>query len=217
VRWPTVLGFAAAYWVVAGVVLEAWPTSGSFTARWQRLALRSPAQWGMSLAHLGIAVFIVGVVSVKGYEQERDVRVKPGDSLSLAGHEFLFRGVREVPGPNYRALVGDVDVLRDGRLLRTLQPEKRVYRVQQNPMTEAAIATGLTGDQYVALGEELDDGSWTLRVYIKPFVDWIWGGCLLMAFGGLLAVADRRYRQAARAPQANPEPHPGAAMQEQGA
>jgi cytochrome c-type biogenesis protein CcmF len=104
--------------------------------------------------------------------------------------------------------------------LRTLQPEKRVYRVQQNPMTEAAIATGLTGDLYVALGEELDDGSWTLRVYTKPFVDWIWGGCLLMALGGLLAVADRRYRQGARAPQAAPaaaEGPAGTALREQGA
>ena len=116
--------------------------------------------------------------------------------------------VAEAPGPNYRATRGTVEVSRDGRLVRTLHPEKRVYLAQsQMPMTEAAIASGIFGDLYVSLGEPVGDGAWTLRVYHKPFVTWIWGGCLLMALGGFLALSDRRYR----ARSARPSLVPGAA------
>ena len=101
-------------------------------------------------------------------------------------------------GPNYKAMRAILDVSKDGKKVATLHPEKRVYNVQTMPMTEAAIDTGFTRDLYVSLGEPVDGGAWVVRVYYKPFVDWIWGGCLIMAFGGLLAVTDRRYRLRAK-------------------
>jgi cytochrome c-type biogenesis protein CcmF len=157
---------------------------------------------GMMLAHVGVAVFIFGVTMVKGYEIERDVRMSAGDTTALAGYVFTFKGIQEHPGPNYRALQATIDVTKDGAKVTEMRPEKRVYRVQRNPMTEAAIRTGFFGDIYVSLGEEVDGGAWIVRIYIKPFVDWIWGGCLVMALGGLLAATDRRYR--ARAPAGAP-------------
>ena len=148
----------------------------------------------MHLAHLGIAVFVVGVTMVKGYEAEKDVRMAPGDTVSVGGYTFRLLGVHAVPGPNYRAMRGDVELSKAGTLLKTLHPEKRTYATSAMPMTEAAIDAGLLRDVYVSLGEPLQGDSWSVRVYYKPFVDWIWGGCLLMAFGGLVAASDRRYR-----------------------
>ena len=132
------------------------------------------------------------------------IRAFKGDTTTVSGYTFAFRGAIEVPGPNYTAMRGLVEVTRDGRPVTTMKPEKRIYRVQQNPMTEAAIAPSLTRDLYVSLGEEVEGGAWIVRVYVKPFVDWIWGGCLVMALGGLLAASDRRYRARSRreAPQA---------------
>jgi cytochrome c-type biogenesis protein CcmF len=99
-----------------------------------------------------------------------------------------------VQGPNYDAVQALVEVTRDGEPVTVLRPEKRVYRVQRNPMTEASIHRNLTRDLYVSLGEPVEGGAWIVRVYVKPFVNWIWGGCALMALGGALAISDRRYR-----------------------
>jgi cytochrome c-type biogenesis protein CcmF len=153
---------------------------------------------GMHLAHIGIAVFVVGVALVNGYQAEKDVKMAVGDTVTLKDYTFVFNGIREEKGPNYRALVGDVDLTKNGKLERKLLPEKRIYPTFGMPMTEAAIDSGFLRDVYVSLGEPIDrsniDGAWVVRVYYKPFVDWIWGGCLLMALGGLLAISDRRYR-----------------------
>jgi len=121
-----------------------------------------------------------------------------GDTTELAGYVFTFRGAKDIKGPNYDGVQAQVDVARGGRDVVVLHPEKRIYRVQKNPMTEAAIDPGLTRDLYVSLGETVEGGAWIVRVYYKPFVDWIWGGCLLMACGGMLALTDRRYRAKAR-------------------
>ncbi|EXI73348.1 MAG: Cytochrome c-type biogenesis protein CcmF [Candidatus Accumulibacter sp. SK-11] len=162
----------------------------------------------MHLAHIGIAVFIVGVAMVGGYQTEKDVRMDIGETVSVGGYVFRFNGVRQEQGPNYRALVGDVDLIRDGRTLRKMFPEKRFYVASSMPMTEAAIDTGLLRDVYVSLGEPIDksrpDAAWAVRVYHKPFVDWIWGGCVLMAIGGLVAMSDRRYRIKARVSSGQP-------------
>ncbi|WP_300334377.1 heme lyase CcmF/NrfE family subunit [Accumulibacter sp.] len=158
--------------------------------------------FAMHLAHAGVAVFIVGVAMVGGYQDEKDVKMDIGDTVSVGGYVFRFNGVRQEQGPNYRALVGDVDLLRDGRLLRKMAPEKRFYLASAMPMTEAAIDTGFLRDVYVSLGEPIDKANpaaaWAVRVYYKPFVDWIWGGFVLMALGGVLALSDRRYRIQAR-------------------
>jgi cytochrome c-type biogenesis protein CcmF len=152
----------------------------------------------MMLAHLGVAAFAFGVSMVNTFGVERDLKMDVGDTTEVAGYVFTFRGVRDVQGPNYVAAEGLVEVTRDGRAVTNMRPEKRIYRVQQNPMTEAAIDTGFTRDLYVSLGEAVEGKAWIVRVYFKPFVDWIWGGCLLMALGGGIAATDRRYRVARR-------------------
>jgi cytochrome c-type biogenesis protein CcmF len=144
-------------------------------------------------------VFIVGVTLVKGYEVEKDLRMQPGDTAEVGGYTFRLDGFVQVPGPNYDATRGLVTVTRGERKIAVMHPEKRMYHVQQMPMTEAAIDTGFTRDLYVSLGEPVDGGAWIVRIYNKPFVDWIWGGAFLMALGGLLAVTDRRYRLARKA------------------
>jgi cytochrome c-type biogenesis protein CcmF len=149
----------------------------------------------MMVAHFGIAVFIFGVTMVKSGEIERDVKMDVGDTTEVLGYTFTFRGVDAREGPNYHAAHGTVEVTRDGRAVTTLHPEKRIFPVAGATMTEAAIDTGFTRDLYVSLGEAIGDrGTWIVRVYVKPFVAWIWGGCLVMAFGGFLAATDRRYR-----------------------
>jgi cytochrome c-type biogenesis protein CcmF len=164
-----------------------------------RLAREPRGYWGMVLAHLGVAVFIVGVTLVNGYQNERDVRMEIGDTVTLNGYTFRFEGATSITGPNYRGARGTVDVSKDGRFVEKLYPEKRIYNVQQMPMTEAAIDSGILGDLYVSLGEPVGDrGAWAVRVYSKPFINWIWGGCVLMMIGGFLAISDRRYRLAVR-------------------
>ena len=199
------LGLLLAFWVIASVVYTVWSRlmldtqTGSLGAR---MAKQSPSWWGMLLAHLGIAVFIIGVTLVKGYETERDVRMDVGDTAHVGGYVFTFNGATPKTGPNYQAWVGDIAITKNGQPVRTLHPEKRVYNATNMGMTEAAIDTGLTRDLYVSLGEQLENGAWAVRVYHKPFVDWIWGGAVFMALGGLLAVSDRRYRLAQRARKA---------------
>ena len=203
------VGLLMAWWVVASVATDLWervaPRAGS--SIWARAQLVPRATVGMMLAHLGIAVFIFGVTMVKTYEVERDVQMTIGDRTTIGDLAFTFKGVREILGPNYQATQGWVEVTRSTgqgeRKVADMLPEKRVYRVQSNPMTEAAIHTRISGDMYVSLGEPLGANSWTLRVYIKPFVDWIWGGCLLMAIGGGVAASDRRYRVRAKAAAAD--------------
>jgi cytochrome c-type biogenesis protein CcmF len=161
------------------------------------------AFFGMQAAHLGLSVFIIGVTMVGGYQEEKDVRMSAGETVSVGGYQFRLLGVSNATGPNYNAAVGEVELSRDGKVLKSMHPEKRQYFSSSMPMTEAAIDAGFTRDLYVSLGEPLSqradgspdpNGAWAMRVYYKPYIDWIWGGCLLMALGGLLAMLDRRYR-----------------------
>jgi cytochrome c-type biogenesis protein CcmF len=146
---------------------------------------------------------------VKGYEAEKDVRMAPGDTVSLGGYVFRLDGVGDAKGPNYLAARATMTVTQGGRAVATLRPERRVYRVQESPMTEAAIQYGLFRHLYVALSEPVEGNAWIVRVHYKPFISWIWLGCILMALGGLLAASDRRYRVTAREPQ--PARHSGPA------
>jgi cytochrome c-type biogenesis protein CcmF len=191
--------------VALGLSLAVWIAASTGIQIYERLKTGKPprAFWGMHAAHLGIAITIVGITMVKNYEVERDVRMAPGDTIEVGGYTFRFKGVSDAPGPNYRAARGEVDVSKDGTVFRVLYPEKRNYFSSAMPMTEAAIDPGLTRDVYVSLGDPLEgnDGAWSVRVYYKPFVDWIWAGAFLMAFGGVLAISDRRYRVKAMAAQ----------------
>src|SRR6266513_2090235 len=198
-RWGALvaLGMLLAAWVAASGFVQLYEkirNAASGSNAWTRLSSVPRSTYGMLLAHFGVAVFVVGVPLVKGYETEKDVRMEPGDTVEAGGYTFRFDGVRDVQGPNYVAGRGQIAVTRDGRPVTTLYPEKRLYTVQNMPMTEAAIDPGPTRDLYVSLGDPFDDGSWLVKVQHKPFVDWIWSGCIIMALGGLLAASDRRYR-----------------------
>jgi cytochrome c-type biogenesis protein CcmF len=184
-EWHALVGFslALALWIVI---------TGLMTLR--KGLRQTRAHYGMVLAHLGVAVFVAGVALVKGYDAERDARMKPGDTVELKGYVFRLDGVRPVDGPNYRAAQARITVTREGKTVAVLRPERRAYTVQEQTMTEAAISPGLTRDLYVSLGDPLEGGAWLVKVQVKPFIDWIWGGCLIMALGGLLAASDRRYR-----------------------
>ncbi|GAB1232110.1 heme lyase CcmF/NrfE family subunit [Ferrigenium sp. UT5] len=193
------LGILLAAWIITTGALDLRRRMGREGSLWQRLQTPTRSYYGMQLAHLGIAVFIIGVTLVKGYETERDVRMEVGDTLTAGGYVFRFDGVTEREGPNYIAAQGLVSVSKDGEPVTVLHPEKRTYNASGMPMTEAAIRTGLLRDLYVSLGEPIPDSeAWAVRIYIKPFVDWIWAGCLLMALGGVMAISDRRYRIHAR-------------------
>ncbi|MBL0730986.1 heme lyase CcmF/NrfE family subunit [Piscinibacter sp. HJYY11] len=191
--------------VALGLLLAVWIIASTAFQIRERLRSGWPPRsfWGMHLAHLGMAVFVIGVTMVKGYEVEKDVRMAMGDTVAMGGYTFRLESVRQVEGPNYTAMRGDVALLKDGVVLRHLHPEKRNYFSSQMPMTETAIDSGFTRDLYVSLGEALDPqgSAWSVRVYYKPFVTWIWGGCLLMALGGGIAAADRRYRLKQRSTQ----------------
>ena len=201
-KWTPLASFGLllALWIVASSVatllsrLKQLPGTGVFA----KLRTQSRSYYGMLLAHIGVAIFVVGVTMVKSYEAEKDVSLMVGETVELGSYAFKFDALNDVKGPNYVAARGTMSVTRNGSPVATMYPEKRIYNVQKNPMTEAAINTGFTRDLYVSLGEMVNDKAWVIRVQVKPFVDWIWGGCVLMALGGLLAVLDRRYRLATR-------------------
>ncbi|WP_319017721.1 cytochrome c-type biogenesis CcmF C-terminal domain-containing protein, partial [Xanthomonas sacchari] len=159
---------------------------------------RFPAELaGMLLAHAGVAVFVAGVLLSDSLSVERDVRLDPGQSAQIGAHSFRFDGVRLVDGPNWKAEQGTVSVLRDGAVVAVLHPQKRLYS-SERIQTEAAIDAGVLRDLYVALGEPVDDQhieyGWTLRLYDKPFIRWIWAGGLLMMLGGFVSAGARRLR-----------------------
>ena len=190
--WLTGMGMALATWVVVGLLIQI------------AIRLKKPGRiplsfWGMHLAHLGIAVITVGITMVKSYEVERDVRMGLSDTVTIENYSFELTGVSDVDGPNYKALRGDIKVTKDGKYLEMLYPEKRKYFSSAMPMTEAGIDSGLFRDLYVSLGEPIEGErlQWSVRVYYKPFVSWLWYGAILMVLGGLLAVSDRRYRKSA--------------------
>ena len=150
--------------------------------------------WGMTLAHIGMAVCAVGVVGASLFDSQRDLRMAPGDQVELGGYRFVFEGTQHYSGSNWEADRATVVVFRDDRQITVLRPDKRLYTVQNQIMTEAAIHAGFTRDLFVAMGEPLEGDAWAMRVHIKPFVRWIWMGGLFMTFGGLLAASDKRYR-----------------------
>ena len=190
--WLTGMGMALATWVVVGLLMQ-------IAIRMKKPGRIPPSFWGMHLAHLGIAVITVGITMVKSYEVERDVRMGLNDTVTIENYNFELVGVSDVNGPNYKAIRGDIKVTKDGKYLEMLYPEKRKYFSSAMPMTEAGIDSGLFRDLYVSLGEPIEGErlQWSVRVFYKPFISWLWYGAILMVLGGLLAVSDRRYRKSA--------------------
>ena len=213
-KWTPLLslGLLLASWIVTTAAVNVWERVSRLVgiSVMSALATLPRAYWGMVVAHCGIAVFIVGVTMVKGFEVEQDLRMNVGETSTIGGYTFRFDGVQNVKGPNYTAARGMFHVSQGGHDVTDMFPEKRHYPVQNQAMTEAAIDTGLLRDLYVSLGEPLPGGAWSVRLYHKPFIDWIWGGCLIMALGGVLAMTDRRYRLAGRREESlvSDLPHP---------
>ncbi len=193
----------------AGVAAGAWVALGTLRFVWTRLRANgkfTPEMLGMVLAHFGIAVFLIGALLVEAQNVQRELAMKPGQTIELAGYGFRFEGVEETRGPNYLSDLGHVQVLRGDKPLVRLNPEKRAYASGGQVMTEAGIRPSLFGDVYVALGEHLGDGAWAVRVHIKPFVRWIWLGALLMALGAFVTATDRRFRRKPEAPKPEAQP-----------
>jgi cytochrome c-type biogenesis protein CcmF len=192
------LGIVSALWIVLPMLRDVFDKTrhaSSFIAGVRKLSL---AYWGMVLGYVGVAVTIVGIAVVSNYNIERNVRMTPGTTVEVAGYQFSMTELTERRGPNFLADTAIIQVQRGetGRSF-TMRPEKRLYLATGIPMTQVALRPGLFRDLYVAMGEDLGDGSWAMRIQYKPFVRWLWLGALLMAFGGLLAVLDKRYRRVA--------------------
>ena len=192
------MGLLLGAWVGASALAEAMLRIRQLGDKHRSLALGfaklSPSHYGMTLAHIGFAVVVIGVAMTKTYTTERDVRMQVGDSINVAGYEFTLTEVYELNGPNYGGQAAELDVRKNGNFVTHLHAEKRFYRIQRTVMTEAAIHARLSRDLYVSLGEELPGNAWALRLQVKPFVRWLWLGGLLMALGALLALSDKRYR-----------------------
>ena len=186
-NFMTGLGLGVALWV-------AMTTVYNFYSRLRQSSSMPRAYAGMLMAHLGVSVFVAGVTMTTTYGIEKDIRMEPGNTYSLSGYDFRFNGVRKIQVENYTADEGMIDVLSNGEVIGELNPQKRFYSGKSNSMTEASIDIGFMRDLYAAMGESLDDGAWSFRLYYKPMIRWIWLGCILMTLGGLLAVSDRRYR-----------------------
>ena len=206
-------GLAFGLWIAAGVAVAALEMLRDAEGRLKlaRARLHPASVWGMQLAHLGVAVFVIGVTLVKSSESERELQLAPGQSAEVGGYRIDFKDLRTVTGPNYDAMRGRFELRRTtdaagAPALAVLLPEKRVYRAQRMPMTEAAISRSLWRDVYVSMGEPLSGNNWAIRIHVKPFVNWIWLGCVLMALGGFVAIADRRYRRRLAAREATPAP-----------
>ena len=183
---------------LAGALFVALSTTKDLVSRLRQSARIPLAYAGMIMAHFGVAVFVAGVTVAVSYDVEKDLRMEPGSTYDIAGYEFRFQGTRKVKGENYIADEAVIEIWSDGEKTGELFPQKRVYSGKDNPMTDASIDKTFFRDLYAAIGEELGDGAWSMRVYYKPLVRWIWLGSLLMTLGGVLAVSDRRYRQAVR-------------------
>jgi cytochrome c-type biogenesis protein CcmF len=205
---PWMLGHRTQLAAIGGGLLAVWVIVSTaqeivrrVRARRDRVAglMQIPrAVWGMTLAHIGLGVWALGITFTSVYSVERDTRLGPGESATLAGYTFVLKSVKARQGPNYRADHGEVEVERDGRVIARLAPEKRLYEASGQLMTESAVDHTPLRDLYVALGEPIDkanaSGDWAVRLYYKPMMRLVWWGGFIMAFGGLLAATDRRYR-----------------------
>ncbi|WP_210398055.1 heme lyase CcmF/NrfE family subunit [Motiliproteus sediminis] len=192
------LGVALMMWIVLVSIQDIRHKISNKTDKLAALKGLSRSYYGMLLAHIGVGITVVGVSMVSIYKQELDVRMAPGDTVEVEGYRFTFKELTERQGPNFVSDKAIIEVSRDGRVVREMRPEKRIYTVQRMPMTESAIDPGLFRDLYVAMGEELGGGAWAIRIQHKPFVRWIWLGGIFMALGGTLAAMDKRYRKGRR-------------------
>jgi cytochrome c-type biogenesis protein CcmF len=184
------IGTIAAFWIMLASLVEP-------VRSWRRAegtAAITRSMLGTSVAHFGVGIFALGVTLVSAFNVESDQALKVGGTADVAGYHFELRELRDVDGPNYKAIEGLVEIRKDGEFVGQVRPQKRQYLVQQNWMTEAGIDAHLNRDLFIALGDQLGNDTWSVRVQYKPMIRFIWLGALIMALGGLIAITDRRYR-----------------------
>jgi cytochrome c-type biogenesis protein CcmF len=198
--WVVVLTNIIAVWIMLSLAIDWGEKVANKQDKLSALFRQTPSYYGMLLGHLGIAVSMIGVAVTVYYSIERDVRLEPGQSVSMSGYEFTLVAMNKVRGANFLADQGEIRVELDGDYVTTLRPEKRMYNASGEVMTEAAIDEGLFRDLFVALGEPVnpETQAWAVRVHYKPFVRWIWFGGLLITIGGLITAFDKRYRPVRR-------------------
>jgi cytochrome c-type biogenesis protein CcmF len=187
----TLVGLALGPWIILSSLLD--PID-----RWRRKLSLAPAVLGMTIAHIGVGLFVIGITVVQSFTQEHDVALGRGEGAAVGGYEFRFLGVQALEGPNYEGVRGSVVMTRHGAPLGTLYPEKRRYWVQGTVTTEAAIQMNRGTNVLIALGDDLGAGRWSVRIQVRPLVSLVWLAALIMAIGGAVALSDRRYRPAAR-------------------
>ena len=215
-KWRASLGLLLFCWIVATSLQNIWTRLRSQSGQlglMSRIKAAPRSYYGMQLAHIGVAVFIAGVTVVTSYQTEKDVKMNIGDTVSVGGYEFRLNNLAQYQGPNFQAVRADMEVTKNGAPVAVMHPEKRAFTVSGNATSETAIDRSVWRDLYLSLGDEVPGGGWTVRVYHKPLVNWIWGGALLMAIGGGFAVTDRRYalasrKRASEAPSSKPEQVP---------
>ncbi len=205
------MGFTFGFWIMFSAALDP-------IQRWRRGQTVPAALLGMALAHFGVGLFAIGASGVESYKIEKDVALKPGGSFAIAGYDFRFVNAVNVRGPNYDAVEALVEVTRGGKPVAVLRPQKRHFWVQQTDNSQAAISVNWSRDLFVAMGNSLGEGAWSMRIQYKPLVRYIWLGAIIMALGGVIAATDRRYRSRVPAaaldtavPPPNPEPTLGSA------
>ena len=192
------MGLFLGVWIVIGALYDLYSRTGS-NRNLLRLLRLPRSDWGKTVAHVGFGTTIFAISALVAWESE-DIRTASiGETWSFSGYDFTLQSVENLSGPNYFSVQASIKVVQDGEVVATLFPEKRNYPVAQMPTTEAAIDYKLTRDVYLVLGDRQLDGNWTVRTYIKPFANWIWAGCIIMALGALISLSDRRYRVAAGA------------------
>ncbi len=192
------IGATLAAWIILGAIADLAQKAGGWRAKpsiaWARLSGLPRAEWGKAVAHSGLAILIFGASALTAWELEDIRTLNPGESVELGGFTFTLDRVEQVRGPNYFSDMAFVEVTRGGEYVATLNPEKRLYPVQNFPTTEAGIDSGPLRDLYVSIGDQQPDGSWAMWTWIKPFANWIWAGCIIMSLGGFLSLSDRRFR-----------------------
>jgi cytochrome c-type biogenesis protein CcmF len=194
-HWGAFTTLTVSIWLIISTTLHILSKAKHQQGLLSGLKRLSVSYWAMVIAHMGIAVTAIGIGLTSVYEQQKDVRMLIGDDISVSGYRYQLTAINTFEGPNFSGTRGDITVFNNEDVVAVLQPEKRFYYAARNVMTEAAIDPSLTRDLYVALGEELGEGAWAVRVHVKPFVRCIWLGALMMALGGFLAVTDKRYRR----------------------
>jgi cytochrome c-type biogenesis protein CcmF len=191
------VGMAFGIWIILSALLEP-------VRRLRQGQTLTAGLMGMVIAHAGVGIFAIGASGVESYKIEKDVALKPGMTFSIAGYDFRFVKAVDVRGPNYDAVQATVEVRHGGKLVTTLEPQKRHFWVQQTDNSQAAISVNWARDLFVAMGNPLGEGAWSMRIQYKPLVRYIWLGAIIMAVGGIVAATDRRYRSRVRATSSNP-------------